>query len=512
VVSEHIVNCVRFWARRWPARLALWCDGRPLSWSDLDQRSDRIAAGLQQAGVHKGDSVGILMRNRLEFAEVLVAIFKVGASAVLLNVRYTPKEMLHPLRDARVLVVIADEGFLPALGQALTDIPRLRVFVTENGVGRETLDSLRAEGPAPSVELDGEDIALICYTSGTTGTPKGAMISHYAICSGAAARSMATGLTFNDRVLLPLPLAYTGGAVMLLRDGIVPGSSFYLTNDVSAENMLRLIETERITMMSSVTVLFEMMMNHPKFATTDVSSLRHATTGGAVVTLHLLRTWQDRGVALTQSYGLTESAGTFMTILFPDEAERKIGFAGRPLPQVQLKIVDSEGRTLPPHASGEILVRSPAVMSGYLNMPQQTAETLRDGWLHTGDIGFLDEEGYLRIVDRLKDMLISGGLNVYPAEVEKALASLPGLGEFTVIGVPDERWGEVPMLVAASLDAVDIRALRERCRSDLADYKRPKYAVSHGSDLPRTFSGKITKPLLRQMYEKVPEKAISLKG
>jgi fatty-acyl-CoA synthase len=431
---------------------------------------------------------------------------------VLLNVRYTAKEVLHPLRDAGVLTVIADGSFLPTLEKAAQDIPKLRIFVTDDGAEREALDQLRIDRAAPAVELDGEDIALICYTSGTTGTPKGAMISHYAICSGAAARCSATGLNFNDRVLLPLPLAYTGGAVMLLRDGIVPGSTFYLTNEVTAENMLGLIESQRITMMSSVTVLFEMMMNHPKFAATDISSLRHATTGGAVVTLHLLRTWQDRGVSLTQSYGLTESAGTFMTILFPDEAERKIGFAGRPLPQVQLKIVDAEGRALPPNTSGEILVKSPAMMSGYLNLPRQTAETLRDGWLHTGDIGYVDEEGYLKIVDRLKDMLISGGLNVYPAEVEKALASLPGLGEFTVIGVPDKRWGEVPMLVAATLDGVDLKALQGRCRSELADYKRPKYAVAHGSDLPRTFSGKITKPLLRQLYDRVPDTAISLKG
>jgi fatty-acyl-CoA synthase len=483
-----------------------------LTWSEIDRRSDNIAAGLWEAGVRKGDAVGILMRNRLEFVEALIGIFKASGSAVLLNVRYTAKEMLHPLRDAGVTLVIADHSFLTILDLAAQDIPALRIFVTDNVAGREAFDTLRIDKAAPEVQLDGEDIALICYTSGTTGTPKGAMISHYAICSGAAARSVATGLNYNDRVLLPLPLAYTGGTVMLLRDGVVPGSTFYITNDASADNMLQLIESERISMVSSVTVLFEKMMNHPRFIYTDISSLRHATTGGAVVTLHLLRTWQARGVSLTQSYGLTESAGTFMTILFPDEAERKIGFAGRPLPQVQLKIVDADGKSLPPNTSGEILVKSPAVMSGYLNLPVQTAETLRDGWLHTGDIGFVDEEGYLKVVDRLKDMLISGGMNVYPAEVEKALASLPGLGEFTVIGIPDERWGEVPMLVAATLDRVDLGALRERCHSELADYKRPKYAVAHGADLPRTFSGKITKPLLRAMYEKIPDNAISLKG
>jgi fatty-acyl-CoA synthase len=228
--------------------------------------------------------------------------------------------------------------------------------------------------------------------------------------------------------------------------------------------------------------------------------------------MHLLKTWQARGVRLTQGYGQTESAGTFITLLFPEDAERKIGFAGQAMPQVQIQIVDADDNPLPPNAAGEILVRSPAMMSGYLNQPAQTAAAFKNGWLHTGDIGLLDEEGYLKIVDRAKDMLISGGLNVYPAEIEKTLGGVPGLAEFAVIGVPDERWGEVPMVVVPHVEAVDLAMLRARCKTELADYKRPKYIAGYGSTMPRTYSGKITKAILREIYPAVPADAVLLKG
>jgi fatty-acyl-CoA synthase len=385
------------------------------------------------------------------------------------------------------------------------------VFAADPHPSAPALADLRlAAAGAPDVEVDRDDVALICYTSGTTGLPKGALITHGNIYAGAVAKCLAVGQTHRDRLLIPMPLAYTGGCVALLRDGITPGATTYLEPDADPERFLDLIEKERITSLVSVATLFEMMMQHPRFDSADLSSLTHAVTGGTTVTPHLLQAWMDRGVEITQGYGLTEAGGAFVTLLFPSDAIRKWGFTGKKLMHLDVIIVDEKGNELPPGESGEVLVRGPVVMKGYLGKPDETAKTLEGGWLHTGDVGFLDDEGFLKIVDRVKDMLISGGLNVYPAEIERALGGASGLDEFCVIGVSDERWGEVPMIVASSLDGVDIAVVWERCCDLLADYKRPQYIVEHGP-LPRTLSAKITKKPLREQYPKAPAEAIALK-
>jgi fatty-acyl-CoA synthase len=200
-----------------------------------------------------------------------------------------------------------------------------------------------------------------------------------------------------------------------------------------------------------------------------------------------------------------------VTNLFAEEAERKLGSAGRPLPNMEVRLVSADNQSVPTGEAGEILVRSPALMTGYLNSPEHTETALEDGWLRTGDVGVLDEEGYLSIVDRCKDMLISGGLNVYPAEVERVLDGFPGLNEFSIIGVPDDRWGEVPLLVVADWKNLDLEAIYEFCREELADYKRPKYIANHGAPLPRTLGGKVTKPTLRAYYISAPDEMVQLK-
>jgi len=259
--------------------------------------------------------------------------------------------------------------------------------------------------------------------------------------------------------------------------------------------------------------MFENLMNHPRFSHTDLSSVRQAVTGGATPSLRLLNTFHARGILLVQGYGLTEAGGSHVTLLFGEDAQRKLGFAGRPLPNIGVKVMRSDELQAAAGEPGEIWVHGPTLMSGYLNSPELTSQTLVGGWLKTGDIGFFDGEGYLKIVDRSKDMLISGGLNVYPAELERVLASIPGLKEFAVIGVPDSRWGEVPMLVVAQrLETLNLSELRAFCVSELADYKRPRYIVNHEGPLPRTFSGKIQKAVLRQSYPSVPDRSVDLKS
>ena len=503
MAGDNLVRNLAYWAKVMPQKPAIVVDDRPLSYAQLEKSSDEIACGLAGIGVQQGDRIGLLMQNRVEFAEAMYGVLKAGATIVLLNIRYTRKEIQHPVTDAALTAIIADPEFLPLLADLAEYSPRTRVYTADRTGELPALDDLRINGGRkPDIDIDGADIALVSYTSGTTGIPKGAMISHAAICAAGAARTYTVAHSFKERMLIPMPLAYTAGSVFFMRDGVNAGCTIYYLTKPTGDAMLSLIERHRITSVQGVTVLFENMMNSPHFATADLSSLTYAQTGGAMVTKHLLQTWLDRGIPIVQGYGQTESAGSHISLLGTEDAARKMGTAGRPMPNLDVIIVDENGNPLPANEPGEIWVRGSSIMSGYLNRPEETEKALAGGWLHTGDIGILDEEGFLKIVDRTKDMLISGGLNVYPAEIEKAIGGLSGLEDFCVIGTEDSQWGEVPLIVTADASAVDINTLCELCAHQLADYKRPKYIIGHGAPLPRTMSGKITKQELRALYGK----------
>jgi fatty-acyl-CoA synthase len=505
----NLQSHLRFWATRWPQRLAIECAGRTITWGALDAGSDQIAAGLMRAGVGAGDRVGILMRNRIEFAEVLFGVLKAGAAVTLLNIRFTAKELAYPVVDSGLEVIITEPVFANVLEECLRRVPGLAVFMSEALEGWATLDSLRiGTAAAPDVPVSDDDVALVSYTSGTTGFPKGAMLTHGNLREAGLAVSVPMGVTYEDRLLVSLPLAYTWGTCVYLQEGLLTGATTFVDTTFTADSLIELFERARITLWSTVPRLLELVADHPRFRTADLSSLRHVSTGNA--SLHLLESWQDVGVPITQGYGLTESTG-HATLLFAEDARRKIGSSGRPLMPVRLRIVDGNGAALPAGEPGEIRVKGPTIMRGYLNKPEETAEALVDGWLKTGDVGVLDEEGYLSVIDRHKDMLRSGGLNVYPAEIERVLAGVSGLEDFAVIGVDDERWGEVPMIVAHGSRPLDLEGLKRRLGEELADYKRPRYLMDYGRPLPRTVSGKILKRELRLEFRAAPARARSLK-
>lgn len=511
-MSMHIAEVLGFWARRCPDRLAVRFPDRDLTWSELDRSVDELAAGLYDDGLRPGDVVGILMSNRPQFLESLLAAFRVGAVVELLNVRFTAAEMVHPIVDAGTVLVVTEEALLPALADALQKVPDLKVVTADRTEGYRALDNLRVPGGTPPARhADAEEIALLAYTSGTTGTPKGAMLPHRAIIANGTARATADGITSADRVLITIPMAYTGGIGTYLRESLLTGATAVIEATFEPERLLELLQTERITVCSSVPVIFEKILALPEFATADLSSLRACTGAGAVMPLEVIRAWQARGVGMRQGYGQTECGGGYATILYEDEAESRLGSAGRPIMHHEIRIVDALGDDVPAGTSGEILLRGPSIMAGYWNNPTATEATLAGGWLHTGDIGVLDDEGYLRVVDRAKDMLISGGLNVYPAEIEAAIVGLPGLEECAVVGVPDEKWGEVPMLVVPSTDDLDLEGLKGELRRRLADYRRPKWIVANGEPLPRTMSGKILKREIRSTFPEVPETALPMK-
>jgi fatty-acyl-CoA synthase len=334
--------------------------------------------------------------------------------------------------------------------------------------------------------------------------PKGALLTHGSLRATAAARPVADGITWRDPLLIPQPLAFAGGMCYFIREALCIGATTVLAADSDPERLLHLIETEGVANWGSVAAIFQMIMDHPNFTTADLSSLKYVQAGGGPIPLEMLRRWQDQGVHVAQGWGLTESSGECSTILFAHEAEDHFGSAGRPLMNRMVRIVNEEGDVLKPGEEGRISLSGPSLMKGYLNQEAHTATVLKDGWLDTGDLGLIDEEGYLFVLGRRKDMFVSGGLNVYPAEIELTLTgALPGLEEIAVIGIDDPRWGTVPLMVVPDVSLVDTELLADYYDTHLADYKRPRRLASFGGPLPRNMNGKLVKMPLREMYESV---------
>ncbi|MGW4337506.1 class I adenylate-forming enzyme family protein [Rhodococcus koreensis] len=510
-MQQNLAGLVRYWAAYRPDHIAVHFEGHDISWRELDARSTALARGYVRAGVRPGDGVGILMGNRPEFVEATIASWKAGAFVVPLNIRWTASELGHPLDDSGVRLVVTETRFADALAQAVATRPELTVLTTDPTGDWPTFEQCRESGP----DLDEpvcDDMAFLFYTSGTTGFPKGVQITHGNAIASALAVALADGVTWRDRTLVAIPMAFTGGMNTYVREVLICGATLVLAREFDPEHVMRLASEQRATVWSSVPVIFEQVLQHPDFGKLDMSSLWLCRAAGATVSQGLLSGWQERGIMLAQGYGLTECSGGYLAMLNPADGARKLGFAGRPILHTEIRVVDEHDCELPHGEAGQIIARGPSIMTSYWNQPEATAKALAGGWLHTGDIGLMDEEGYVRIIDRKKDMLISGGLNVYPAEIERTLSALPGLEEFAVIGVDDERWGEVPALVVADATAVDLTALRQVCQTELADYKRPRYLIANAGPLPRTLSGKIQKNELRERFSEIPAGAFDLKA
>ncbi|WP_052863239.1 o-succinylbenzoate--CoA ligase [Streptomyces niger] len=485
-------------ARKTPHRIAVRHEGATTTYAELHDRTARLARALRATGVRRGDRIAFLGPNHPSFLETFFAAGALGAVFVPLNTRLAGPELAYQLADsgAGTLIHTPEHAELVA-GLRDTAAP-VRTYL-EVGSAYEELIAGAAGGPLDE-PVSGDDVCIIMYTSGTTGRPKGAMLTHANLTWNALNVLVDTDLTTDEVALVSAPLFHTAGLNMLTLPVLLKGGTCVLVESFDPDATFDLIAEHRITFMFGVPTMFERIARSPRWSTADLSSLRLLTCGGSPVPEPLIAAYQQRGLTFQQGYGMTEAAPGAL-FLDGEHAVSKAGSAGVPHFFTDVRVVRPDLSPAGVGEPGEVLVRGPNVMAGYWGLPEESAAAFADGWFRTGDAARTDADGYVTVVDRLKDMIISGGENIYPAEVEGALLAHPDIAECAVIGVPDERWGEVPRAVVVPRDdrTVDSAEVLASLAGRLAKYKIPKSVVV-ADELPRTASGKLLKPRVRALY------------
>jgi fatty-acyl-CoA synthase len=478
-----------------PDAVAVSWQGGEWTYAQLRDRAARLATGLRAAGVGTGDRVAYLGPNHPVYLDILFACGQLGAVFVPINFRLTPAEIDYVLADSGATVLIHTAEYAATVA-ALPDTAALRVVEA----GEVEVDALAEQEQEIDLPVDLADPCLIMYTSGSTGRPKGAVLTHGNLTWNSMNVLIETDLCADERALVTAPLFHIAALAMTCLPILLKGGTVLLRGAFDPGAVLASIERERVTMMFGVPAMFDAMSAHPDWARTDLSSLRRLLCGGSSVPTETIRRYLDRGVPFAQGYGMTEtSPGTLY--LGQSHVADKAGSAGVPSFYTDVRIVDLDGADVSEGERGEVVISGPNVMRGYWQRPEATSAAVQEGWFHSGDVATRDKDGHYYIVDRLKDMIISGGENIYPAEIENELRSLPGVAACAVIGVPDPKWGEVgrAIVVAApgvELDAADLLGL---LRQRLAGYKVPASVVFVDS-LPTTGSGKVRKSDLRERY------------
>jgi fatty-acyl-CoA synthase len=487
-----------------PARIAIEHRGEQTTYAELDTRSERLADALLRLGLRRGDRVASLTGNRPEHVELFFACAKAALVLVPLSWRLAPAELAYQLAHAEPAALFV-EPERDALADAALETAASRPL--RLALARDELDAFSQPGATmPQDAPADDDDLLLLYTAGTTGRPKGARLTHRNCFWTNLSFDRTADMSATDVVLQLLPQFHVGGWNVQPLLAWWKGATVVLESRFDPARALELIEARRITTMMGVPANYLFMARERRFGDADLSSLRRAIVGGAPMPEPLLRTWRERGVEIVQGYGLTEASPNVLC-LPPEDAMRRLGWAGKPYPHVDVALADpASGALVDGTGSGELLVRGPGVFAGYWRDSEETRASVRDGWLHTGDIAERDDEGFYRIRDRLKDMYISGGENVYPAEIETALHEHPAVADAAVIGVPDERWGEVGMAIVVLHPGVTVEEqdLLAHCRRRLAAFKAP-HLVRFAEELPRTASGKLLKRELRERLS--PERA-----
>ncbi|AJE83829.1 AMP-binding enzyme, putative [Streptomyces albus] len=486
-------------------RPAVTYRGHTATFAEVQDRVLRLAQVLCDGGVGKGDRIAYLGLNHPAILDALFAAAHLGAVLVPLNYRFAGPELTYAIDHSAVHTVLADSAHTAVIDSIRETLPArryVRVGAGERVAGWEDGDDLvAASSTLPErVPTAPADPALVMYTSGTTGRSKGVVLTHANLWWHNIGVILALDIAHDDVSLVCAPLFHIGALNVTTIATWIKGGRLVIHETFDAAAVLADLEAERVTTMFGVPVMCEAVSALPGFATADLSALRLIITGGAPVPIGLIQRFQARGVDLAQGYGLTE-ASPVAAFLTAEHAVGKLGSAGRPLLLCDLRVVDPTGAPVPAGVSGEIEVRGPSVTPGYLNDPETTALAFDGEWLRTGDGGHLDDDGFVFIADRIKDMIISGGENIYPAEVEEALFDHPGIAEIAVIGTPDPRWGEgvCAVVVPRPGATLTLEELREHAEKRIGRYKLPR-RLEIVDVLPRNATGKILKTELRKVY------------
>jgi fatty-acyl-CoA synthase len=476
---------------------------RRLNYKQLNRRVNRLASALQASGLQLGDRISILSYNCIEFVEVIMAAAKLGLILVPLNWRLTPTELAFNLSDsgAETLFFDADLVELADGVKGATPLKRFIVFGEKQISQAQAYESLLSEQtesepetkPLPNLDTP----HIIMYTAGTTGKPKGAILSQGASFWNAVNLNVALDFTSGDRNLLVLPMFHIGGIGLFTLPMLYDGGTVVIQRTFDPVKTLALLEEEKITLFFGVPAIFLALIQHPQFDAGAFKNVRLVMSGGAPLPVSLVKQYHEAGIVLQQGFGMSEAAPSIAT-LAKELALKKAGSIGRALMHLEARIVDDHMNVVPTGGVGELVIRGPNLLQGYWNRPEATEEAFAGGWFHTGDLARMDADGELYIVERKKDMFISGGENVYPAEIEKVLYEHRAVHMCAVVGVPDDKWGEVGVafVVLKPEVAVTPEELLQHLRDNLAGYKVPK-GVKVVESLPISGAGKILKRELR---------------
>ncbi|MBI5256461.1 MAG: long-chain-fatty-acid--CoA ligase [Burkholderiales bacterium] len=498
--------------RERPEALAAVCGEERLTRAQFADRIARFAGALQRLGLGPGDRVGMMSLNSLRFVEFFYGTWWAGGVINPVNIRWSPKEVAYSLDDCDTRILIVDATFAPMVAalRGLSTSLKTVLYAGRGAVpeGMLSLQALMDEAaPVADAGRGRDDLAAVMYTGGTTGMPKGVMLSHTNLFVNALSNMAAVPRAPGNIGLVAAPMFHVAGCglTLILMMRLVPAIVVPMFDELAIFNA---VQTHGVNEMFLVPTMIQRLLDHPRFAEFNLRSMRNLLYGAAPIDAALLERAMQAlpGVDFSQAYGMTELSPT-IAVLGPAEHRpgpnqaRWLRAAGRPVPIAEVRIVDPEGNDCPLGTVGEIVARGPMVMQGYWNKPKETAAALKNGWMHTGDGGRMDEDGYLYVVDRIKDMIVTGGENVYSAEVENAIAQLPPVAMSAVIGVPDERWGERvhAVIVLRPGSALDEAAVINHCKTLIAGYKCPR-SVEFRDALPLTAAGKLQKFALREPY------------
>jgi len=481
--------------------------GQRLTYDELNARCNQTANMLNDAGVRPGDRVAILLMNGSEYLETFFAIAKIGAVAVPLNWRLVASELGFILKDSGAKTLIFAEEFAGAVkelhegGAAMTDLERWTYVgspANQPEFAENYADLNQGVSTAePAIGAADDDLLYIMYTSGTTGLPKGAVHTHNTKAWACINILASAEMRFKDRFINGLPL-YHVGALLPATVAVYAGQTSILMRAFDPVRAWKLITEENATSMLAVPAMLNFMLQVPDYDKFDTTNLRWIMSGAAPVPVTLIEAYQKLGIDIHQVYGLTESCGPGC-IIGSDDAVARAGSTGRAYFHTDIRIINEEGGECDPNEPGEVLIRGKHNMKEYWNRPDATKDTLKDGWLYTGDIAIQDEDGFVYIQDRVKDMVISGGENVYPAEIENVILSHPKVKEVGVIGQESEKWGESPFAVVVAEEGVTAASVLEHCHGKLAPFKMPK-GVAFIDEIPRNPTGKMLKRILREQF------------